>query len=164
EWRLLRRVPAEFKVVELIAEHRATLDGYWAAALDLGRPPAPEECPEANKLSALVGSWKKVHEWVGQFFDYDCYEAARNSRHEDLLVYFALAHFSRRRTYSEYPRRLQRDVQFFFGGVSRAREAGKRILFGLRDGRKIEEAALFCHTQLGVGHLNEGHDLIIHRD
>jgi DNA phosphorothioation-associated putative methyltransferase len=163
EWKLLRREPDDLRVADLIAAHRSTVDAYWATALDLGRPPAPEECNEANVLSALVGSWKKIHDWVGQFFDSEYFEAANLARHEDLLVYFALSHFSRRKPYTEYPRRLQRDVQFFFGSITKARDAGRRVLFALANGDQIQAAAMFCHKELGIGHLNEGHDLIIHQ-
>ena len=163
EWRLLRREPNSEAVASLIEEHREQIDTYWLRALELGRPAAPEECPEAQSLIRLVGSWRRVHERVGRFFGPDEYEAAAIGRQEDLLVYFALSHFGKRRPYSQLPDRLQRDVQFFFGSITKARNAGKRALFATGDSARLEEAAVFCHDELGIGVLNDDHDLTFHQ-
>ncbi|MDE0422008.1 MAG: DNA phosphorothioation-associated putative methyltransferase [Gammaproteobacteria bacterium] len=163
EWRLLRREPGSEAVASLIEDHKEQIDAYWLRALELGRPAAPEECPEAQSLIRLVGSWRRVHEWVGRFFNPEEFEAAAIGRQEDLLVYFALGHFGRRRTYTELPDRLQRDVQFFFGSITKARNAGKRALFATGDSARLEEAAAFCHDELGIGVLNDDHDLTLHQ-
>ena len=163
EWRLLRREPDSAAVASMIEDHRDQMDAYWLRALELGRPAAPEECPEAQSLIRLVGSWRRVHEWVGRFFNPEEFEAAAIGRQEDLLVYFALGHFGRRRTVSELPGRLQRDVQFFFGSITKARNAGKRALFATGDSARLEEAAAFCHDELGIGVLNDDHDLTFHQ-
>ncbi|MDE0442095.1 MAG: DNA phosphorothioation-associated putative methyltransferase, partial [Gammaproteobacteria bacterium] len=118
EWRLLRREPDGAAVASLIEDHKEQIDAYWLRALELGRPAAPEECPQAQSLIRLVGSWRRVHKWVGRFFNPEEFEAAAIGRQEDLLVYFALGHFGRRRPVSELPDRLQRDVQFFFGSIT----------------------------------------------
>lgn len=163
EWRLLRREPDSEAVASMIQDHREQIDGYWLRALELGRPAAPEECPEAQSLIRLVGSWRRVHEWVGRFFSLEEFEAAGIGRQEDLLVYFALGHFGRRQPYSQLPDRLQRDVQFFFGSITKARNAGKRALFATGDSARLEEAAAFCHEELGIGVLNDDHDLTFHQ-
>ena len=163
EWRLLRREPDGAAVASLIEDHKEQIDTYWLRALELGRPAAPEECPEAQSLIRLVGSWRRVHEWVGRFFNPEEFEAAAIGRQEDLLVYFALGHFGRRRPVSELPDRLRRDVQFFFGSITKARNAGKRALFATGDSARLEEAAAFCHDELGIGVLNDDHDLTFHQ-
>jgi len=163
EWRLLRREPGGAAVASLIEDHKEQIDAYWLRALELGRPAAPEECPQAQSLIRLVGSWRRVHEWVGRFFNPEEFEAAAIGRQEDLLVYFALSHFGRRRPVSELPDRLQRDVQFFFGSITKARNAGKRALFATGDSARLEEAAAFCHDELGIGVLNDDHDLTFHQ-
>ena len=163
EWRLLRREPDGAAVASMIEDHKEQIDAYWLRALELGRPAAPEECPEAQSLIRLVGSWRRVHEWVGRFFNPEEFEAAAIGRQEDLLVYFALSHFGRRRPVSELPDRLQRDVQVFFGSITKARNAGKRALFAAGDSGRLEEAAAFCHDELGIGVLNDGHDLTFHQ-
>ena len=163
EWRLLRREPNSEAVAALIQEHREQIDAYWLRALELGRPATPEECPEAQSLMRLVGSWRRVHEWVGRFFSPEEFEAAAIGRQEDLLVYFALSHFGQRRPYSQLPDRLQRDVRFFFDSITKARNAGKRALFATGDSARLEEAAAFCHEELGIGVLNDDHDLTFHQ-
>ena len=91
EWRLLRRKPDRKDVAGVIESHREQLDVYWLRALELGRPPATNECPETQSLTRLVGSWRRVHDWVGRLFDPQELEAAAIGRQEDLLVYLALA-------------------------------------------------------------------------
>lgn len=61
------------------------------------------------------------------------------------------------------PDRLQRDVQFFFGSITKARNAGKRALFATGDSARLEEAAAFCHEELGIGVRNDDHDLTFHQ-
>ncbi len=163
EWRLLRREPDSAAVASLIEAYKEQIDAYWLRALELGRPVAPEECPAAQSLIRLAGSWRRMHEWVGRFFNPEEFEAAAISRQEDLLVYFALGHFGRRRPYSELPDRLRRDVQVFFGNITKARNAGKRALFATGDSARLKEAAAFCHDALGIGILNDDHDLTFHQ-
>lgn len=163
EWRLLRREVDDAAVAALIETHREQIDAYWRRALELGRPATSDECPEAQSLIRLVGSWRRVHDWVGRFFSPEELEAAAIGRQEDLLVYFALGHFGRRKPYRELPDRLQRDVQFFFGSITRARAAGKRALFATGDGERLADAAAFCHDELGIGKLNDAHDLTFHQ-
>ena len=85
EWRLMRREPDNKEVAGLVESHRKEIDSYWLKALDLGRPAALEECPETQSLARLLGSWRKVHDWVSRFFDTEELEAAAITRQEDLL-------------------------------------------------------------------------------
>ena len=147
EWRLLRREPDSETVASMIQDHREQIDAYWLRALELGRPAAPEECPEAQSLIRFVGSWRRVHEWVGRFF----------------LEEFEAATIGRRQPYSQLPDRLQRDVQFFLGSITKTRNAGRRALFATGDSARLEEAAAFCHEELGIGVLNDDHDLTFHQ-
>ena len=163
EWRLLRREPSSEAVSQLIEANREQIDGYWIKALELGRPPTSEESLEVQSLIPLVGSRRRVHDWVAGFFNGEEFESASTARHEDLLVYFALGHFAKRRPYKQMPDRLQRDVQFFFGSISKAREVGKRALFAVGDNARLEETAVFCHEELGIGQLAERHDLTFHQ-
>lgn len=163
QWHLLRREPDSAAVASLIEQHRDQMEAYWLRALDLGRAPVADECPEAQSLIQLVGSWRRVHDWVAQFFVTEELEAAMIGRQEDLLVYFALGHFGRRRPYAEMPDRLKRDVQVFFGNITKARAAGKRALFAVADSDRIEESAVFCHEELGIGKLFDRHHLTFHQ-
>ena len=163
EWRLLRREPGAAPVAALIEEHRPSIDAYWLKTLELGRPPTADECPAAIPLTRLVGSWRRVHGWVARFFSTDEFEAAEIARQEDLLVYFALRHFGRRRPYTEFPPSLQRDVRLFFGSITKAQAAGKRALYAIADRDRVQNAALFCHKELGIGKLNDLHDLVFHQ-
>ena len=162
EWRLLRRDPGTEAVAAAAERHRPTINAYWERVLELGRPPVAEECPEAQPLARLLGSWRRIHDWAAQFFRPDELEAAAIVRQEDLLVYFALSHFKRRRAYSKLPACLQRDARFFFGGAAKARAAGKRALFAVADRDRVLDDTLFCHRELGIGKLNGMHNLTFH--
>ena len=163
KWRLLRREPNTDAIAAIVETHRPQIDTYWRKVLQLGRPATAEECPEALSLTTLVGSWRRVHDWVARFFSPQELEAAAIGRQEDLLVYFALGHFGRRRPYTEFPPRLQRDVRFFFGNITKAKAAGKRALYAVADRERLADAALFCHEELGIGRLNNLHDLTFHQ-
>lgn len=163
EWRLLRRDPSSEAIAAILDTHRPQIDAYWRRTLELGRPATAEECRDALPLTQLVGSWRRVHDWVAQFFSPEELEAAAIGRQEDLLVYFALGHFGDRHKYTELPPRLQRDVRFFFGNITKAKAAGKRALYTISESDSILEAALFCHRELGIGQLNDLHDLIFHQ-
>ena len=163
EWRMLRRDVTDESLAPLIERCRAEIDAYWRNALEIGRPPIPEECPATRSLAAVVGSSRRVHEWVSRFYSADEMEAAALGRHEDLLVYFALGHFDRRKPYADLPPRLQRDVRFFFRNITKARAAGKRALFATGNAERLAEAAVFCHEELGIGRLADGHDLTFHQ-
>lgn len=162
EWRLLQRDPGDEPVAAALERHRPTINAYWTRVLELGRPPVAEECPEAQPLARLVGSWRRIHDWTAQFFRPDELEAAAIARQEDLLVYFALSHFKRRRAYSKLPARLQRDARFFFGGAAKARATGKRALFAIADRDRVLDDTLFCHRELGIGKLDGVHNLTFH--
>lgn len=163
KWRLLRREPESDAIASMIEDHRPQIDAYWRSVLELGRAPTAEECPNALPLTQLVGSWRRVHDWVARFFNQEELEAAALARQEDLLVYFALGHFRRRRPYAALPSRLQRDIRFFFGNVTKANAAGKRALFAVADSDRMAETAIFCHDELGIGRLNGSHDLTFHQ-
>ena len=163
EWRMLRREPTSDAIAEIIESHRPQIDAFWSRALELGRPPVAGECRDALPLTRLVGPWRRVHEWVARFFAAEELEAAAIARQEDLLVYFALSYFGRRRAYAELPSRLQRDVRFFFGNISKAKGAGKRALFAVADNDRLADTARFCHDELGLGKLNGDHDLTFHQ-
>ena len=77
---MLRHDVADESLAPLIERYRAEIDAYWRYALELGRPPVLEECPAARSLAAVVGSARRVHEWVSRFFSPDEIEAAALGR------------------------------------------------------------------------------------
>ena len=163
EWRLLRKEPNTNAIAGMVERHRPHIDAYWSTVLERGRPAAADECPEALPLIKLLGSWRRVHDCVARLFSPDELEAASIGRQEDLLVYFALGHFGRRKPYTELPASLQRDVRFFFGNITKAIAAGTRALYAVADNQRLTEAALFCHEELGIGRLNDLHNLTFHQ-
>ena len=154
EWRLLRRDP-----------------GAEPVAAAVGAPPFDHQTPIGKESSNSAGHpWRKniprlylSRDWSVPGGEYttgrhnssvpDKLEAAAIARQEDLLVYFALSYFKRRRAYSKLPGRLQRDARFFFGGAAKARAVGRRALFAVADRARVLDDTLFCHHELGIGKL-----------
>jgi DNA phosphorothioation-associated putative methyltransferase len=85
------------------------------------------------------------------------WDAIRERRSEDLLVYLALARFRKRPPLGKLPRTLQRDMRAFFGTYTRACQRADELLFRAGDAAAIDEA---CQRS-GVGKLLPD-DLYVH--
>ena len=163
EWTLDYRNPNFDGTAQLADRNRPIIDTYWRKTLELGRHPEPEECPEARALIQFTGSWRGVFNWVSGLFGSEELKIAANCRQQDLLVYFALSLFERKKAYGDLPEQLQQDVRSFFGSITKARDAGRRALFATGNDSLIERAAVYCHEELKIGRLFERHNLTFHQ-
>ena len=82
---------------------------------------------------------------------------AGEARRNDLLVYFALGMFSRRRPYKYMPETIQRDIKEFFGLYTKALEEAKELLFSVGKPENLNEACEKAYKSLGVGWLKKSH-------
>ena len=82
--------------------------------------------------------------------DKDVLMQAQNNRLDDLLVYFALYSFSRKKPYRHLEQGLQRDIKVFFGDYEQAITQGKKLLFALADTAAIEKSCKQA-SEKGVG-------------
>jgi DNA phosphorothioation-associated putative methyltransferase len=157
--------PKQTKTDALIAEHRATIEGVWRRALELGRVPAIDEFDEeTGRAVEQAGlSVRKALSLAQRIVDAAALTQAREQRVTDLRVYFALNLFNRRRKYRELPAELQRDVRAFFGSHAEAETAGRDLLYGVSDPEAIL-AACGQAVESGLGHLFEGHSLQLHAE
>jgi DNA phosphorothioation-associated putative methyltransferase len=129
-----------------------------ATIADLGRLPETDEFAGAGQLLERFGSLKRAFALVRRVTGPAEWDAIRQWRTEDLLVYVALARFRKRPAFSQLPRTLQRDIRAFFGSYTKACRQADELLFRAGDAGAIDEA---CQRS-AVGKLLPD-DLYVHR-
>lgn len=147
----------------ILERHRELFDDFWRACLDFGRVPANTEFEFSERLRAVVGSHKKAFDILREQNGQAIFDRAKDARQGDLLVYFALGLFGKRKTYSNMPASLQRDLKAVFGSYNDAIREATDLLFSVGKAKNIAEACEAAHPALGCGVLEEGHSLTIHR-
>ena len=158
-----RRVSAPPVTKDLIDKHPQLFDDFWQTCLNLGRIPASSEFEFSERLRAVAGSHKRAFEALVDAYSDDDFKHSQESRRGDLLVYFALGLFDRRKPYTHMPEGLKRDLKIFFGTYSRALDEAKNLLFSVGNPDNITRACEEIYNSLGCGEFNEGHSLVIHR-
>jgi DNA phosphorothioation-associated putative methyltransferase len=139
-------------------EHRELLEPFMAAIADLGRLPEEDEFPQATEVVAEFGSLKRAFALVRRVTGEAEWEAIRDRRSEDLLVYLALARFRKRPPLGQLPRTLQRDMRVFFGAYTKACAKADALLFKAGEEGAIDEAC----KRSALGKLLPD-DLYVHR-
>lgn len=145
-------------------KHKDLFDDFWNHVLDLGRCPANDEFELSEQIRRVAGSHKKAFDSLKELFGEEELRLAVRLRKEDLLVYFALGLFEKRKAYTHMPNRLKRDLKTFFESYSQAIELATDMLFSLSSVALIEETSLISKERIGCGELNAGHSFIFHRD
>ncbi len=165
-WKQITTRPTSSKEkFELVyAENEQLFNDFWHTCLALGRIPAIDEFEHADKLKQLVGSNSKVFTLLNSLFENNEFEAAEHYRKDDLLVYFSLSQFEKRKPYIHLPEQLQRDVKAFFGNYITATEIARELLYSIADTEQIIEKCLQAHKSLPASVLLENHSLIFHKD
>jgi DNA phosphorothioation-associated putative methyltransferase len=149
----------------LIDENRDLIDAIWRSTLEFGRLPQADELPEdvTSAVMEQIGSIRKAIQLAQQTHDPASLIEARDARIEDLTIYYALNQFSQRQKYRELPSEQQRDIKVFFGTHARAENAGREVLFSLRDKTQVR-AACQAASESGIGHLFGDHSLQLHAE
>jgi DNA phosphorothioation-associated putative methyltransferase len=130
-----------------------------AAIADLGRLPEDDEFPGKSAVAEVFGSLKRAFALVLRVTGPAEWDAIRQRRTEDLLVYLALARFGKRPPIGQLPRPLQRDMRAFFGTYTKACRRADDLLFRAGNAAAIDEA---CQRS-PVGKLLPD-DLYVHRN
>jgi len=139
-------------------EHRELLEAFMAVIGELGRLPEDEEVALAGQVVEKFGSLKRAFALVRRVTGPAEWDAIRQHRTEDLLIYLALARFRRRPRLGQLPRTLQRDMRAFFGTYTKACRQADELLFRAGDPAAIDEAC----ARSPVGKLLPD-DLYVHR-
>ena len=132
----------------LFTKHSELFEEYWNTCLLLGRAPAKDEFSNADELIELVGTMKKAFRLCLNFYGNDDFAIAQQMRTEDLLVYFAVGHFGKRKPYKYQPDQTKRDIKAFFDTNKNAQTLAKELLFQIADTEMIEAECLEAHKTL----------------
>ncbi len=145
----------------LIEKHKEIFSDFWETTLDLGRIPANSEFEFSERIRSIAGSHKKAFDALKDYFGEETYLTAQQARRNDLLVYFALGKFARRKPYNKMPDNMKRDIKAFFNNYTSAIEESTKLLFSVGNPRVIEEKAAEAYKQHPIGEFTEGHSWII---
>ncbi|MCF7364020.1 DNA phosphorothioation-associated putative methyltransferase [Vibrio sp. A1-b2] len=157
-------VESKDKAKLLITQNQELFNEFWNVCLELGRIPANDEFEQSDKVRELIGSHKKVFTLLQELFDTKEFEQAEKSRKEDLLLYFAMGLFEKRKPYTQQLESLKRDIKALFTDYKTAINLAAELLFAIADTELINKQCEKAHSQLAASLLNEGHSLIFHRD
>lgn len=148
---------------EKYQEHRALLETLWEQHLTLGRSPKRSEVSQLDVIQRIFGSLPSAIRFIQSRKEkpVETIAAARESRINDLLVYFALLHFERRKPYSQLEARLKIDIKEFFGNYKTAVNKGKELLFRISDTDEINDACKWSDEH-GIGCRAEDGSLQLH--
>ncbi|SBS61736.1 hypothetical protein VAT7223_00807 [Vibrio atlanticus] len=147
----------------VITQNQVIFDAFWNRCLTLGRIPANDEFEQSECIRELVGSHKKVFGLLQEMFDTHEFSAAQTARKEDLLLYFAMGLFEKRKPYAQQPDSLKRDIKALFDDYSTAVNLATELLFAIADTSLIASQCEKAHQNLPASLLNKGHSLICHK-
>ena len=137
------------------------VDPLWQQTLELGRLPDKTEINNLIELTQNFGTIKKALRFMLDQFDTALLETARQNRIDDLLTYFALQAFSKRKAYKHLEIGLQKDIKAFFGDYQNAVATAQSVLFQISNVELIADASRQA-TEQGLGYLNADNALHLH--
>src|SRR5262249_34947357 len=106
-----------------------------------GRLPDESELGVASMIQEKFGSLGRAFLLLRRVSGPEQWDAVRQQRTQDLLVYLALARFGGRPRFSQLARELQLDVKAFFSTYSRAVSLADALLFSAGSSQEVEHAA-----------------------
>ncbi len=159
-----QKVVSKQSVKEPIEKHKELFTHFWETTLDFGRIPANDEFEFSDQVRHIFGSHKKAFDALIEYYGKENYQLAQEARRNDLLLYFALGLFGRRRPYIYMPEELKRDIKVFFGKYTNAIEEATKLLFSVGNPELIEESSVKAFEQLQIGEFNNGHSWVIPKE
>ncbi|MGF1720340.1 DNA phosphorothioation-associated putative methyltransferase [Vibrio kyushuensis] len=157
-------IEAKDKAKLLITQHQDLFNSFWSKTLELGRIPANDEFEHSDAVRELIGSHKKVFSLLQEMYSTQEFEQAEKNRKEDLLLYFTMGLFEKRKPYTQQPEALKRDIKALFGEYKTALNLATDLLFAIADTELILQQCQKANQQLDASLMNEGHSLVFHKD
>jgi len=148
---------------DLIDKHLELFTDFWETSLELGRIPANNEFEFSDQIRRIAGSHNKAHTALIEHFGNELFIEAQEKRKGDLLVYFALGLFGKRKPQTKMPDGLKRDIKYFYGNYNGAIKQATSVLFSMGNPELIEESCNKAFEQLQSGYLEEGHSFTFHK-
>lgn len=147
---------------DLVDMHLELFTDFWDTTLDLGRIPANNEFEFSDQIRRVAGSHNKAHKLLIERFGNELFTEAQEKRKDDLLVFFALDLFGKRKPQVKMPDRLKRDIKYFYNSYNQAIEQAKKVLFSIGSPDLIEKSCNKAYKLLNSGYLEEGHSYTFH--
>ncbi len=148
---------------DLIEKHLSLFTDFWDTSLDIGRIPANSEFEFSDQIRRVASSHNKAHAALIEHFGKGLFEEAKERRREDLLVYFALGQFEKRKTQSKMPDSLKRDIKAFFSSYNAAIDEARDLLFSVGSPETIQEACEKAYNTIDCGEMLEEHSFTFHK-
>lgn len=148
---------------DLIDKYLELFTDFWETSLELGRIPANNEFEYSDQIRRVAGSHNKAHTALLEHFGNELFIEAQEKRKGDLLVYFALGLFGKRKSQKKIPDGLKRDIKYFYENYNVAIEQARTALFSMGNSSLIEQACIKAFNQLKTGHLEESHSFTFHK-
>ena len=142
-------------------KHQALLDSIWLQWLENGREPDKSEVINLPQILEVFGSLPRALRFLRSQKDDVILEAARKIRQDDLLVYFALGMFDKRKPYRHLDPQLQRDIKAHFADYGTAQLEARELLFQISQPEHIDAACRDAASK-GLGWYIEGESLQLH--
>ncbi len=117
--------------VRRFEDYKELLAPLMAFFSDRGRLPLTDERQDFAPLQAAFGTLRKAFQVVLQATHAQEWDAIAEKRRQDLLVYLALSHFSRRPKLREFSSVVQNDIKALFGGYQQACIAADLMLLSV---------------------------------
>jgi len=124
----------------LLSKHRALFEALGAFLAERGRLPGPDELLEHDELVAAAGSLSRAYRALEAASEAGAWNAVREYRTQDVMIYLALARFDRRARFADLSLAMQRDIKAFCGTYSRACKSADALLFSLGTPGEIDAA------------------------
>jgi len=167
-WRQLtekdRRTSGRKASKDIIETHQELFDDFWESTLDLGRPPANREFEFSEQIRRVAGSHNKALTALLERYGNSLFTTSQQARKDDLLVYFALGLFEKRKPQNSLPDGLKRDIKYFFTSFNSAINEARELLFSVGKPQVIEEACVQAFNKIRCGSLIDNHSFIFHKD
>jgi DNA phosphorothioation-associated putative methyltransferase len=142
-------------------KHQALLDSIWLQWLENGREPDKSEVTNLPQVLEVFGSLPRALRFLRSQKDDFILKTARKIRQDDLLVYFALGMFEKRKPYRHLDPQLQRDIKAHFADYGSAQLEARELLFQISQPERIDAACRDAASK-GLGWYIEGESLQLH--
>ena len=152
------------KAKRIIDRNLSLFTDFWHQCLELGRIPTNSEFEFSEDIRRLIGSHNKAHQALVNYFGEEAFIEAEVRKKEDLIVYFALGLFEKRKYQSRMPESLKRDIKYFFGNKKSTDEMAISYLYSVGNPVLIEEKSIEAYKKHQIGEWNEHHSWVIPRE
>jgi DNA phosphorothioation-associated putative methyltransferase len=158
--RYRRRIlpPRTDRTLELFKAHEEMLRPLADFMYANGRLPSEDEIADPAPIRTAFGTLKRAVQIVARTLDAAHLALVASLRREDILIYLALARFSRRPKLKDLPGALREDIRSFFRGYAKACDHADGLLQSLGKTEDVDKAlrsseigkktpsALYVHT------------------